>query len=155
MIQPCFRRESRRRRRNKTRMKRTGISTLKIALMSDDFPDRHCLYDRKLRSMLVDAGIRAAERTFPTTRRRNLWSTYGLYIWVMSGVVWKNALRIIEHHFPHFRVERLARRRIRYSSSGSSPRVPLLLSADFYEPYRDHTHLRSFVSDLDWGSYYH
>ena len=50
--------------------KRTVASTLKMTFMSDDFPDRRCV--RNPRSILGGGRLKAAPRTFPTTRSRNL-----------------------------------------------------------------------------------
>ena len=71
-----------------------------------------------------------------------------------AGIVWwGNVLEVLGNHFPHFRVER-AGEIIQYSLSWSCPRVLLSLSAKVHEPCHDHTHLRLFVSDPDWGPYY-
>jgi hypothetical protein len=71
-------------------------------------------------------------------------------------MVWKDSPEVFGNHFPHFRVEWSAGEScgtILDSSSGSSPRVLLLLLAKAREPSHDHTHLRSFVSDPDWAPY--
>jgi hypothetical protein len=77
--------------------------------MSDDFPDWRCVGTQINSSKGLPksswAHLPDNEKSEPMENT-----------WVMSRVVWKDALEVFGNHFPHFRVERSAGETILCSS---------------------------------------